>query len=107
MHSQVLGVAENELPEAMLVAQRAINTPEVQRLVEELAKYNLGVCMPHMHTDGFFVDQPSNVIQIEVHSEFVTDRTIEELGTLPVSWRWHDGAVIVAGSCHVLLRKCD
>jgi hypothetical protein len=104
---EVREAAERELPPSMLEAQRAIQTPEVQQLIKELSKYNLAVCMPHMHVTGDFQEQPPDIVQVEVESEFLTVEQVEELGTLPVSWRWHEDRVIVAGSCHITKRKCD
>jgi len=99
--------AARELPPSMLDAQRAIATPEVRRLIEELGRYNLGVCMPHMHVSGDFREQPADIVQVEERSQFLAADEVAELGTLPVSWRWHDGQVIVSGSCHVRQTKCD
>ncbi|MFE2117256.1 hypothetical protein ACFXAY_28175 [Streptomyces microflavus] len=103
----VRAAAERELPPSMLDAQRAIQTPEVQNMIKELAKYNLAVSMPHMHTSGDFQEQPSDIVQVEVKSDFLPAEQVEALGTLPVSWRWHEDRVIVSGSCHVNQRKCD
>lgn len=104
---EVREAAERELPPSMLEAQNAIETPEVQEIIEQLAKYNLGVCMPHMHVSGDFQVQPATIVQVEAKSEFLSAEQVAELGTLPVSWRWHEGQVIVCGSCHVNQRKCD
>ncbi len=99
--------AERELPPSMLEAQRAIATPEVQRLIQQLARYNLAVSMPHMHTAGDFVEQPADIVQVEERSQFLPADEVAQLGTLPVSWRWQDGQVIVCGSCHIRQSKCD
>lgn len=103
----VRDAAERELPPSMLEAQQAIATPEVQRMIEELGTYNLGVCMPHMHVTGDFREQPPDIVQVEGRSDFLPAEEVVELGTLPVSWRWHEGQVIVSGSCHVRQTKCD
>ncbi|GAA4535167.1 hypothetical protein [Pseudonocardia xishanensis] len=103
----VRDAAERELPQSMIDAQHAIRTPEVQAIIRELAKHNLAVCMPHMHAVGEFVEQPADVVQVEIKSDFVSTEMFASLGTLPVSWRWHEGRVTVTGSCHVLHRKCD
>lgn len=106
LSEDVREAAERELPPSMLEAQRAIETPEVQKIIQKLAQYNLGVCMPHMHK-GDFREQPTNIVQVEVKSEFISTDDFTELRTLPVAWRWHDNQVIVSGSCHILTRKCD
>jgi hypothetical protein len=103
----VRAAAEDELPASMLEAQRSIATPEVQGLIRELAKHNLGVCMPHMHVTGDFREQPADIIQVEARSDFLPADEVAALGTLPVAWRWHDDQVIVSGSCHIRQVKCD
>jgi len=104
---EVQEAAERELPQSMLKAQQAINLPEVQEMIQRLGEYNLAVFMPHMHLTGDFQDQPADIVQVEVKSEFHSAREVVAMGVLPVSWRWHEGAVIVNGSCHVNQRKCD
>ncbi len=104
---EVREAADRELPQSMLDAQRAVETPEVQRLIKELAKHNLGVYMPHMHLSDDFQEQPAGVLQVEVKSDFVPAAQFKELGVLPVAWRWHEDGVIVSGSCHIVGRKCD
>jgi hypothetical protein len=92
----------NNLPESLQVAQKAIDTEEVQEIIKQLAKYNLGVCMPHMHThNNGFVELPKDMIQVErqlvtsfVHSSEVDDKTM-----IPVVWRYIDGVVVSASSC--------
>ena len=97
-----------ELPETMRVAQRAVQTPEVQGMIRQLAEYNLGVCMPHMHPEaGEFVDLPADMVSLEQKSSFIPKSDVDPVNTLPVSWHWKGGEVTVAGSCHILQRKCD
>lgn len=95
------------LPEEMRRAQEAVDSVEVQELIKQLAAYNLGVCMPHMHQDGEFVAIPDGTVQVEVKSDFISSASSEARSTLPVSWRWGDDGLTVVGSCHVLRRKCD
>lgn len=104
---EVRETAERELPASMLVAQDAIHLTEVQDMIRRLGEYNLAVFMPHMHETGDFQEQPANIVQVEVSSEFHTVEEVEKMGVLPVSWRWKDGQVTVNGSCHINNRKCD
>jgi len=95
------------LPGSMQKAQRAVANPEVQDIIKKLAEYNLGVCMPHMHiTEGKFVKLPTGTISLEKESEFIPESEADSSNTLPVAWRWKDGSVIVAGSCHVIRKRC-
>jgi len=95
------------LPEEMRRAQEAVDSVEVQELARQLADFNLGVCMPHMHEGGEFVAIPDGTVQVEVKSDFVSSTSSEAQATLPVSWRWGADGMTVVGSCHVLRRKCD
>lgn len=102
MKTQIDDKTLNNLPESLQIAQKAIETGEVQEIIKQLAKYNLGVCMPHMHTENKgFVDLPKDMIQVErklvtsfVHSSEVDDQTM-----IPVVWRYIDGVVVSASSC--------
>lgn len=106
MKTKIAQVTLNNLPESLQIAQKAIETEEVQEIIKQLAKYNLGVCMPHMHTNkNGFVELPKDMIQVErqlvtsfVHSSEVDDKTM-----IPVVWRYIDGVVVSASSC----RMCE
>lgn len=101
-------VVRDEFPESLQVAQRAIESDEVRDIMKKLAKYNLGVCMPHMHVrGGDFVDLPSGTVAVEDRTDFLPAAESTEQGALPVAWRWHNGQVEATGSCHVQQRKCD
>jgi hypothetical protein len=96
-----------ELPESMRIAQRAIETKEVRSIMEQLARYNLGVCMPHMHIrEGEFSELPPDMISLEQQSDFIPATQADPVTTLPVAWRWEKGVVIIAGSCHILRKRC-
>lgn len=100
--------AVEELPEQFRVAQAAVETEEVQDALKLLAKYNLGVCMPHMHRQrGEFIDLPSGTVGVEDRTDFMSTEESLGVGALPVAWRWRDGSVEATGSCHVRERKCD
>lgn len=90
----------NKLPESLQVAQKAIETEEVQAMITQLAKYNLGVCMPHMHNSGF-VELPKDMIQVErqLVTSFVHSSEVDQTTMIPVVWRYIDGLVVSASSC--------
>ena len=97
----------NELPESMRIAQGAVKTQEVQEIMKQLAKYNLGVCMPHMHVrEGEFAELPADIISLEQKSAFIPTSDADPVNTLPVAWRWQNNAVIIAGSCHIIRKRC-
>ena len=96
----------NNLPESLQIAQKAIETEEVQEIIKQLAKYNLGVCMPHMHTENNgFVELPKDMIQVEQQlvTSFVHSSEVDRETMIPVVWRYIDGVVVSASSC----RMCE
>ena len=79
------------LPNELQVAQNAIETQEVQDIIKALAKYNLGVCMPHLHNArvGFDV-LPNDIISVEENliTSFVSRSEAEaDTHRLPTAWR--------------------
>ncbi|NJS12913.1 MAG: hypothetical protein HC789_22365 [Microcoleus sp. CSU_2_2] len=96
----------SNLPESLQIAQKAIETGEVQEIIKQLAKYNLGVCMPHMHIENKgFVELPKDMIQVErqLVTSFVHSSEVDEKTMIPVVWRYIDGVVVSASSC----RMCE
>ena len=98
-----------EFPEELRTAQAAINLPEVQEMLARLAKYNLGICMPHLHTgeSGTFQVLPQDTVQVESKLEvtFLPEDEARELLAIPVAWRWvesgggdHEGENIKAAA---------
>lgn len=82
-------------------AERAIASPEVQRLMCELAAHGLGVFVPHMHvTEERMVQLPPGTVQFEadLHVSFVDEKDPKALAALPVAWFW-DGEARVVGRC--------
>ena len=105
---QLRAVVRDEFPGSLQVAQQAIESDEVRDIMKKLAKYNLGVCMPHMHVrGGSFVDLPSGTVAVEDRPMFLPVAESTEQGALPVAWRWHNEQVEAVGSCFVLRQKCD
>lgn len=103
MENKIAEEMLNKLPENLQIAQRAIETEELQEIIKQLAKHNLGVCMPHMHTEGGkFAELPKDLIQVErkLVTSFVPASAIESGTMVPVVWRWVDGMVVSASSCN-------
>lgn len=102
MDTQVSNARQPELPEGLRMAQAAIETPEVQYMMQQLAKFNLGVCMPHMHTNEVqFAELPHDMVQEENDLTVSFEAESEEYpkGTIPVAWRWQDGKVKTSARC--------
>ncbi len=82
-------------------AQQTIADPEVQELMRRLARYGLGVCLPHMHvTEERLAPLPQGVVQFEADLQvsFVDEHYPEVQAALPVAWLWDEGARVV-GRC--------
>jgi len=103
------------LPVELRVALEAIETPEVQEMIKALAKYNLGVFMPHSHVKGDgktgngFAPLASNMMSVEddLKTSFIERAEMMSSGHgVPTGWRWIDGeaAVCVASGCFY---SCD
>jgi hypothetical protein len=79
-------------------AIESVNLPEVQKIIEQLAQYGLGVTVPHMHNDeGQFLPLPQGIVQSEKGCK-VTFVPESELGedAFAVAWRWNEQKQIVA-----------
>lgn len=78
-----------------------IGSPEVQELMQRLATYGLGICLPHSHDDSdATAPLPAGVVQFEegLRVSFVPEDDPRLVGAVPVSWKW-DGGVRVVGRC--------
>lgn len=84
-------------------ALAAINTSEVQDIIKRLAKFNLGVCVPHMHlADIDFAPLPDDAIQVEEDCQvrWVSRSDVEAMpDSVAVAWRWLDDGVRAAAKC--------
>ncbi len=93
------------LPEPLRRAQEAIQTHEVQQMLQRLAEFNLGICMPHMHTEAQdFAPIPTDTVQVEsnLRVSFAV-RSEVPANSLPVAWRWEAGQGVRAGTvCEVI-----
>jgi hypothetical protein len=80
----------------------AVNLPEVQAIIKELAVYGLGVYAPHMHTrEQAFAVLPDDMIQVE-REQIVTwerrDHDVADQG-IPVAWRWEGEGATASAEC--------
>ena len=96
----------------LATAARAIELPEVQELVKQLAAYGLGVSLPHMHDQaGNMVPLPEGVVQVEdddLRASFVPADQV--VGTpdrqyLTVGWRWSETEKRASGTTHCPMAK--
>lgn len=96
------------LPPGLRTAQQAIQLPEVQQMLRRLAEYQLGIFMPHMHSqqNGEFQLLAGDVVQVEAGLE-VSFQPMQEIASqtdrfLPVGWFWRDGASALAAACEMV-----
>lgn len=94
-----------QLPQELQTAQDAMALPEVQEMLQKLAKYNLGIFMPHMHETGVgFLPPKDGVLQVESELK-VSFQPVEQVKSsiepyVTVGWVWKNGPR--AWSCCVL-----
>jgi hypothetical protein len=83
-------------------ANEAVRNPEVQAMVRELAKYGLGVFLPHIHTPQGFAPLPSDTVQVEADLKvsFVKNDNPMLVGASPVAWVWDAAGARVAAACY-------
>ena len=106
--ANVLQTNNYDLPQALRTAQDAMHLPEVQEILERLAKYKLGIFMPHMHDEktGDFQLLADDVMQVESGMQ-VTFKPAVEIANqsdrfLPVAWLWRDGARSISAACEMV-----
>jgi hypothetical protein len=92
------------LPPELQKAQDAIDLPEVQEMLKALAKYNLGIAMPHKHdaVTGAFQLMEENEIQVETDLQvsFVEETNIDMSNYVPVGWVWNDNGIKAEKKCY-------
>lgn len=95
------------LPLPLRKAQQAIELPEVQEIIKKLAKYNLGVYMPHRHNEenGGFEVLPCDQVQIEndLKVTFSSREESNNMNSLPVGWTWQKNGIMGSAACSM---KC-
>ena len=105
--ANVLQTYNYDLPQTLRKAQEAIHLPEVQEILERLAKYKLGIFMPHMHDEktGELQLLADDVMQVESSLQ-VTFKPAEEIANqsdrfLPVAWLWRGGVKSISAACEM------
>jgi hypothetical protein len=93
------------LPDGLKQAQDAIHLPEVQEILKKLAKYNLGIAMPHKHNEetGAFEMLPLDEMQVEkgMQVSFVDrEEALMSQNSLSVGWIWKDDGISASMACY-------
>ena len=98
------------LPAALIVAQEAINLPEIEAMLRRLAEFELGIFMPHMHDEqsGDFQRLRDGLVQVESGLE-VSFQPLQGISSqkdrfLPVGWVWRAGAPTPAVVCEMVFQ---
>ncbi|HXA18616.1 MAG TPA: hypothetical protein VN380_16600 [Thermoanaerobaculia bacterium] len=91
-------------PPELQLAQDSIHLPEVQEMLHRLSKYNLGIFMPHMHTEeSDFAVLPHGMTQVErdLQVSFMATEDEQLQDAVEVGWFWREGSV------EMCKRRCD
>jgi len=84
---------KNKITPDVATAIDATLNPRVQEIIKELAWYNLGVALPHIHGEGPADLLPSDQIAYESNLQvsFVHQAVFasKEHNGFPVAWRWN------------------
>lgn len=91
------------MSEIVRLAQEALGTEEIREIAKALAKYNLGICIPHMHAErtGDLVSLPSGIISCERNLKVSFEDTVvtEGQSMAPIAWRWNGVGLEICASC--------
>lgn len=91
------------MSEIVRLAQDASGTKEIREIAEALAKYKLGICIPHMHDEqtGELVALPSGIISCErnLKVSFEDAAVAEGQSMVPIAWRWNGVGLEICASC--------
>lgn len=91
------------LPEQLKIAQESIHLPEVEEMMKKLAKYNLGVFMPHQHNlkSGEFEVLEDGMVQVEddLQISFLAKNESSQFQGIPVGWVWKESGITSASEC--------
>lgn len=89
-------------------AMDAVQIPEVQEMMQRLAKYGLAIAVPHMHgEEGDFLPLPSDKVVLEdgLEVSFKDANDPEVQTAIAVAWRSEiDGDPKASGKC---ICKCS
>ena len=96
------------LPPALKTAQAAMQSAEVQEMLQRLSTHGLGICMPHMHDANTGEFQPLGRQLVQVESGLAvsfqpTAGIAAQAGRfLPVAWVWRDGMPMPSTVCEMV-----
>lgn len=82
--------------------QEALSNDDVREAAQTLAKYDLGICIPHMHDaqTGELILLPPRVVSSEKDLIVSFVKVSEVRGPMvPVAWRWDGTDLEVCASC--------
>lgn len=82
----------------------AISRPDVLTMIQELSKYGLGVCVPHMHNnEEGFAQLPNDIVAVEENLVVSFKHRASIIDAIPVAWRWNEElqAVQMCQCCNV------
>jgi hypothetical protein len=88
--------------EFLCAAHEAVLKGEIEEVSRVLAKYNLGICVPHMHDEtGEIVPLPVGVVSCErnLRVSFEESALVEAQNMESVAWRWNGVSLETCGSC--------
>jgi hypothetical protein len=83
-------------------AEKAVQTQEVQEILQRLSELGLGVFMPHIHNREGFSPLPDNIVQLEADLKvtFVNREDPKVQEAAPVGWVWDQTSGRVAAACY-------
>lgn len=95
-------MANGEIHPDVQRAMKAISEPEVQEILQRLARFGLAIAVPHMPGDqGEFLPLPKDRVGFEaglrVSFRDVNDPDVRK--GIPVMWRW-DEETCAAAKCY-------
>jgi hypothetical protein len=81
---------------------KTLENDEVKEAARILAKYDLGICLPHTHdpNSGAILPLPSGIVACErdLRVSFESAECLSET-VLPVAWRWTVNGLEPCASC--------
>lgn len=89
--------------EVIRFAKEAVVKEEIQELAKILARYNLGICIPHMHNKqtGELVPLSTGMVSCErnLNVSFEEATVMEDQGMVAVAWRWNGTNMEICANC--------
>ena len=86
-------------------AEKAVQTQEVQEILQRLSELGLGVFMPHIHNRDGFSPLPDNIVQLEGDLEITFVNQDDPKGTRSGPCRLGVGSDVRKSCCGLLLYR--